>query len=293
MKNIRKLAFQNAAGERWGLNGEKGVYASNLSGFGLTLSPTYADLSRGFFVPVSDESEPQATIPFTLTFTKNPYDTYRNLVNWLAAAGTVTILYNPTGKQEYCRDVSVNFFQKGELTQVGWLEVPASFFCNTPWYLPAPTTLSLETSGADESKRYDYCYTEDLRYGSDSSAALSDTIAGAGHIPGSLELTYYGAITNPKIRLVGNITGKTYGICSVAVTLTPSDTLKLSTRYENAYVKRISAAGVETDLLDLLDLSTVPFFHVPVDEPCTISVEADATFSGSAELLIYYYYRSV
>lgn len=293
MRNIRKLYFQNASGQRWGLNGEKGAYASDLAGFGFTLSPVYADLSRGFFVPVSDEAEPQNSLAFTVTFTRTPYETYDQLVDWLAAAGTLTIVYDPTGRQEYYRDVTVNFLQKGELTATRWLEIPCSFFCNTPWYLPSPTSLNLETGGTDESKRYDYVYSEALCYGNDSSASLSGTIAGAGHTPGALELTYHGAITNPKIRLTGNITGKTYGLCSVTVTLAPSDTLKLSTRHENSYVKRISAGGAETDLLDVLDLSTTPFFHIPVDEPCTISVEADAAFTGVAELLIYYYYRSV
>ena len=73
----------------------------------------------------------------------------------------------------------------------------------------------------------------------------------------------------------------------------PSDTLVLSTRYNNSYVKRISASGEETDLLDALDLSTDPFFRVPITEPCTISVEAGAVITGRADLLIYYYYRSV
>lgn len=293
MRNIRKLYFRNAAGQRWGLNGEYGACASDLSGFGLALSPVFADLNRGFFVPVSDEAEPQNSLAFTVTFTRTPYATYQQLVDWLAAAGTITIVYNPTGRQEYFRNVTVNFLQKSELTQVGWLEIPCSFLCSTPWYLPSPTTLNLEAGGTDESKRYDYVYSEDLRYGNDSSATLSGTIAGAGHTPGSIELTYYGAIVNPRIRLVGNITGRTYGLCSVAVTLLPSDQLRLSTRYEESYVKRISAGGQETDLLDVLDLSTTPFFHIPVDEPCTLSVEADAAFSGSAELTIYYYYRSV
>lgn len=293
MRNIRKLYFKNTAGERWALNGESGAYASDLSGFGLALSPVFADLNRGFFVPVDDAAEPQASLAFTITFTKAPYATYQQMIDWLAAAGTVTVVYNPTGKQEYCRDVTVNFMQKGELTDVGWLEIPCSFLCSTPWYLPAPTTLNLETSGTDESKRYDYVYSETLRYGTDSSAALSGTIAGAGHSPGSIELTYRGSIVNPKIRLVGNISGKTYGLCSVTVTLLPSDQLKLSTRYENSYVKRISANGQETDLLDVLDLSTTPFFHIPVSEPCTLSIEADASFSGVAELTIFYYYRSV
>lgn len=290
---IRKLYFQNTAGQRWGLNGYLGVYAHALAGFGFTLSPSFADLSRGFFVSVSDEAEPQNTLPFTITFTRNPYETYEALVNWLAAAGTITIVYDTTGKQEFWRDVSVNFVQKGEKNEVGWLECPCSFFCKTPWYLPTPTALDLGGAGKDNRKRYNYRYTKSLRYGQNSSASLAGTIAGAGHIPGALEATYRGAITNPKIRLVGNISGKTYGVCSVSVVLSPSDTLKFCSRYEDSYVKRIAADGVETDLLDVLDLSSTPFFHIPVDEPCTVSIEADSAFTGSADLLIFYYYRSV
>lgn len=290
---IRKLYFQNAAGQRWGLNGDRGVYAHTLAGFGFTLSPSFADLSRGFFVSVSDEAEPQSTLPFTITFTRKPYETYEALVNWLAAAGTITIVYDTVGKQEFWRDVSVNFVQKGEKNEVGWLECPCSFFCKTPWYLPTPTVINLGSGNQDTRKRYNYRYTKALRYGQNRLGSAAHLIAGAGHIPGALELTYHGAITNPRIRLVGNVSGKTYGICSVSVVLSATDTLKFSSRYENSYAKRIAAGGKETDLLDVLDLSTTPFFHIPVDEPCTVSVEADSSFSGTADLLIYYYYRSV
>lgn len=290
---IRKLYLQNAAGQRWGLNGDRGGYAHALAGFGFTLSPNFADLGAGFFIAVNDQSDPQNTLSFTITFTRKGYETYENLVNWLASAGTVTIVYDTTGRQEFWRDVTVNFIQKGEKNEVGWLECPCSFFCKTPWYLPTPTTLDLGSAGKDNRKRYNYRYTKQLRYGQNSSASLAGTIAGAGHIPGALELTYRGAITNPKIRLVGNISGKTYGVCSVSVVLSPSDTLIFSSRYENSFVRRVAAGGIETDLLDVLDLSSTPFFHIPVDEPCTVSIEADSAFTGSADLLIFYYYRSV
>ena len=293
MRSIRKIAFQNAAGERFGLNGEKNVYAMSLSGLGFTLAPTFADLTRGFYSPVSDESEPQGATAFTLVFTKKPYEVYKTLVDWLCAAGTVTLVYNPTGKQEYFKDVIINFLQKTELNAMGWLEIPCSFFSRTPWYMPTPAVLDLGTAGEKRSKRYPYRYNAQLRYGVDSSSALSGTIFGAGHVPGALDLIYTGAITNPKIRLVGKISGRTYGVCSVSVMLSASDTLKYSSKYERSFVKRVSAAGEETDLLDVLDLSSNPFFHVPVEEPCTISIEADAPFAGRADLLIYYYYRSV
>lgn len=293
MKKIRRLYLQNAAGQRYGLNGEKGVYVSGLSGLGLMLSPVFADLSRGFFIPVSDESDPQGTIAFSVFFTQNAYATYRAFVDWLFNAGTITLVYIPTGDQEFFRDVTLNFMQKGELDAVGWLEVPGSLFCNTPWYRPVPTSLVLETSDNGDIKRYDYEYSPELRYGSDSTAALSGTIAGAGHIPGALTLRYYGSITTPKIRLVGMVSGKTYGVCSIATVLSSTDTLEFSTKYENSYAKKISASGEETDLLDVLDLSTEPFFHIPVNEPCTISMESSDTFSGRADILVYYYYRSV
>lgn len=293
MRKIRKIAIQNAAGLRWSLDGESGVYATDLSGLGFTLSPTYADLTRGFFLAVGDENEPQGSVPFTVFFTRNPYEVYQRFVDWLAAAGTLTIVYNPTGAQEFLRDVSVNFAQKGELNEVGWLEVPVSFYATTPWYKPIPTSLALDGTGKDESKRYDYRYTEDLRYGSDSSAALSGTVFGSGHIPGALELTYTGGITNPQIRLVGDVSGKTYGICSLTVTLLSTDLLRFSSRYERSFVQRVAADGTVTDLLDALDLSTTPFFHLPVDESCTLSIESDAPFEGTADLTVYYYYRSV
>lgn len=293
MRNIRKLYFQNSKGQRWGLNGDRGVYASNLAGFGLTLSPNFADLGRGFFSPVSDEAEPQNPLAFTLTFTRNPYETYDQLVSWLASAGTITVVYDPSGKKEYWRDVAISFLQKGELTQVGWLETPASFQPCTPWYLPAPTKLVLEGTGTDDSKRYDYVYDEDLRYGEDSAASISATIAGGGHVPGALELSFYGAIVNPRIRLTGNVSGKTFGVCSISAVMAENDRLLYSSRRNDSYVKRVTAAGIEADLLDALDLSANPFFHLPVDEPCTITFEADDSFTGVVDLTIYYYYRSV
>ena len=140
-------------------------------------------------------------------------------------------------------------------------------------------------------KRVPYRYP--YRYGYDSTAALTTSIAGAGHIPGAIRLIYRGVITNPQLRLVGRVTGKTYGVCNLSVILDEGDALEYSSMYRNSYVKRIRADGQETDLLDALDLTLSPFFHVPVSEPCLLSIEADAPFTGRAELWVYYYYRSV
>jgi hypothetical protein len=291
VRSIRKLYLQNAAGQRFGLNGQGGVYASNLSGFGFSLNTGFADLGSGFFRPVSDRQEPQQHLSFTVTFTANAYPAYQRFVDWLAASGGLVLVYQPFNGAEYFRSVSLNSVQKGELSPVGWLECPCTFVSHTPWYRPAPTVLALETGVSGNGKRYPYRYP--YRYGSDSAAALTGVIAPAGHIPGALELSYTGAIVNPKIRLRGNISGKTYGVCAVSTSLAPTDTLRFSSRYERSFVSKITAAGAEADLLDHLDLSTGPFFHLPVDEPCTLTVESDDLITGTATAKVFYYYRSV
>lgn len=293
MRSIRKLYFKNAAGGRFDLNGKNGAYAKALAGFGFSLAPSFANLGSGFYPTVSDVNEPQNSLAFSVVLTIDPYDTHQALMDWLNTAGTLTIVYDPNGKQEYYRDVTVRFVEKGELNQAGWLELLCSFACTTPWYLPIPTIMRISASAQDSGKRYDYTYGEDLRYGPDSVASMSAVIANSGHVPGALRLTFRGAVTNPQLRLVGNVSGRTIGVCDLSVALTDTDTLEFSSQYDNSYVKKISAAGVETDLVDVLDLRLSPFFHIPVDEPCTLSVEADAAFSGYAELTAYYYFRSV
>lgn len=293
MKSIRKLYFQNEDGQRWGLNGDRGLYCTDLAGLGLTLNPTINNIGQGFMSVENLDSGDQKPIPFTLIFTKSPYQYYQMLMDWMAAAKTLTIVYNPTGAQEYFCDVVINYMQKGELNTVGWLEVLCNFYCVTPWYLPTPTLLNIQSSGKDERKRYPYRYTDTLKYGMNYAAALSATVAGAGHISGAINLKYYGAIKNPKIKITGNISRKMLGACYISAIMEDSDVLLFSSKYEDSYIRKISAENIETDLLDDIDLRLTPFFHIPVNEPCTISIESDDLFTGRAELSVYYYYRSV
>ena len=48
--SIRQFALENAAGQRFGLNGERGVWFTAPEGLGYELAPPSGDLGRGFFV---------------------------------------------------------------------------------------------------------------------------------------------------------------------------------------------------------------------------------------------------
>ena len=131
---MRKFYFLNSSGERWPLQGEKGVYLTDPTGLGVTLAQTYADLQNGFFVGVSSANEPQSA---------------------------------------------------------------------------------------------------------------------------------------------------------------PHATLLFSTDYLDSYVRKLSASGVATDLLSKIDLDGEPFFRLPLTEPCTLTIAAQAAISGAADVEVFYYYRSV
>lgn len=262
-------------------------------GLGFSLSPAYADLKNGFFLSISADSEPQGSFAGTLTFYgSDPYGQYQRFVDWCAAGAPLTLIYAPTPAQEFFRQVDISYLTKGEKNQVGALDVPASFLCLTPWYRPQPSQLSLENLQGN-AIRYTYRYIDGLIYGADSTASLSGSIYPGGHIPGGLLLRYTGAILNPRIRLVGSQSGKTFGLAAVTAELGPGDVFELSTAPNDSHVYRIAADGSVVNLEDFLSMASDPYFRIPVDEACILSVEADAVFDGSAELEIYYYYRSV
>lgn len=289
----RAFYLQDAAGERYDLTGKHGVYVRDPAGLGIAASPTFADLRHGFFLPTSSDARPQETFTGTLVFTRNPYQTYRQFTAWLSHAGSLVLVYDPDGSQEYYKGLSINFLQKGELSQVGWLEVPFSFFQTTPWYLPVPTSFDVSASSDRRAKRYSYRYTETLRYGANAAGVLSAVLQGAGDDPGAITVRYLGAATNPALRLVGNVSGKTYGSCAAAVTLLPSDTMEYSSSPIHSHLYRISANGTVTDLLPVIRDLSACWFQLPIDEPCTLSLEADSYITGRATITVFYYYWSV
>lgn len=293
MARVRQFWLQNAAGDRFGLNGESGAWMTLPEGLGFELSPPFGDLGRGFFAPLDEIAEPQGTVAGELVFTPPAYANYRAFVNWIAAAGSLLLIYCPYGDEEYQKRVYVESIGKGELDKTRLLHCPCSFFGLTPWRRPVPTEISMDTQEPGGSRpRYSGRYPG--RYGKDAHGTMSARIAASGHIPGAVLLRIYGGIEDPEIRLTGLDSGTVYGICRLQdVSIASTEVLELSTDWEDSYVRKISATGETEDLLPYLDISQDPYFHQPTDEASVLTVASDSPFSGSAELLGYSYFRTV
>lgn len=291
---MRKFYLQNAAGERFGLNKENGVFFSDPSGLGFEQAVTWGDLGRGFFTALDEPEEradPQTPVTGKLTFLPPAYANYRSFSDWIHAAGNLVLIYQPYGTDEFEKPVEVGYLQKGELNKVRWLQCPVAFEPSSPWRRPTPTEMEMQSSETGTNRRYPYRYP--IRYGTDAAGRMSARIRAAGHLNGAVLLRYTGAIVGPEIRLTGAVTGKVYGICRLSSTLGSSDTLELSTMVEDCHVHRIAPSGTAEDLSPDLDLSQNPYFRVPCDEDSILSIESSQRFTGAAQLTVYHYYRTV
>ena len=148
---MRKFYFLNSSGERWPLQGEKGVYLTDPTGLGVTLAQTYADLQNGFFVGVSSANEPQSAPHATLLFVRPAYAAYRQLINWLAAAATLSLSTAPTARRNSTAAWTCRRSARASWTSTPSLACELSLLARSPWFKAAATRLDLASPEARTS----------------------------------------------------------------------------------------------------------------------------------------------
>lgn len=287
---MRRFFIENEIGERIDLNAKNGIFLSNPTGLGINDSSEYADIGEGFYKRI-EKKQPQGSIPCSLTFMKEAYKKYQEFVNWCEKCTELFLIYRPLEK-DYYRKVDIQNLSKSEITLGTWMEVPSAFRCLTPWYLPAPLNLNF-TSQAKSVMRYPFRYSKSLVYGSSGAGAYAADIEPLGHVPAALKIEYEGETVDPVISLKGKITGKIYGETRITGQFTESEKLIVSTAYLDSYVKKIDVDGFETDLLNDLDITTEPFFRIPLSEPTTLSIKSNGSLKGKMKAQVLYYFRSV
>lgn len=283
---MRKFYIENEKGERYSLNGDSGMFLDNPAGLGQTMSPTSADIHKGFFKDITGDVEPQSAITGDLVFTQNAYELYRTFTMWLNKATELYLVYSPNDKDEYRRRVSLDFLQKTQLESTRWLRCPVSFQCLTPFYKAKATTLSMDEVG--NAMRYTYRYDSELRYAASSLPGMSCEIQGQGHIPSAIRFAVTGYLANPELTLTGQNTGKVYGKMKLNTTTSASQTLTVITRYGET-----SVTINNNDALAYVDLSYDPWLRVPNTEKCDLVLSSDDDMNVSVELLMYDYFRTV
>ena len=284
---MSRFVIRNDAGEEWPLDGERGVWFSNVQGLGIQNSQTMADLGNGFSHFLDTGTYPRVVVPGDLIFMPpNAYQTYRQLINFLMASAEFTLSYTPYGTDEYYRRVKIEYISKGVTDKRGRLDCPLSLIPLTPWY--SPQEISFTMHGSDlNTMKYPFVYADDLVYGSDSDDDFGGTVNPGGHQPAALRLQYSGQLNQPYLTLTGATSGTEYARCAVGATVTGLD---YSSDQRDSYVR--DRAG--NDLLDYVSMAYDPYIRIPlVGEQCILKLHASNTLDGTASVRLYYYFRSV
>lgn len=219
--------------------------------------------------------------------TKDPYNEYRDLLAFITSAKALYLGYSVTeGEWLYLKGVMQNV-AKTELTLNGLLRCSFRFVGVSPWRRENPVEVTISTE--NESLNYDKVY--DYTYG-DESASGAYSYTASGHFPAAIELSVSGAIDSPSITLK-RANGETIGSMNVSATIQSGEKLIVSTVPAEAGVWKESTNGTRISLIASINMNDNNFFEWPTGELCTLTLTANGSFTSSAELKIYEYYRSV
>lgn len=289
--NIRKFYLENEIGERKSLNGD--IFLQNPAGLGVSLDPSFANIGMGFFTNITDEEEPQMPVLGDLVLKKKAYAEYKAFVDWIIAAEKLFLIYNPAGNAEYFRQVDLAYITKTELGVGRWLTAPVAFSPLTPWYLPRPLVLTMETATA--AMRFSFRMDNVLRFPNAGLGNFTVELQNSGHIPAAIRFEFSGSVESPKLDLTDAVSSEVYGSCRIDTSTEAGEVLIISTEYLQPKAEKISLGGSHTDLLDFLDVSNDPFFRVPPGRLCRLrfSSASESPITGAANAKIYEYFRTV
>lgn len=108
---------------------------------------------------------------------------------------------------------------------------------------------------------------------------VQQEITNTGTAPTSTLIRIYGACVNPRVK---NIT--TGEVISVVTTLNAGDYIEINTAYKDKAVTYVTAAGVRSNALALVDLSITTFWQLKTGVNL-IKFEADATTAGQVVVI--------
>lgn len=286
---MRQFYIQNEYGEKIGLQGGS-IFLWKPEGLGFEDDVEYME-ADGFFIETRREpsqTEKTGTLVFQPT---EAYKTYRDFANWIFAAQSLTLAYNPDGEW-YFLDVDINRMEKSELAIGRVLEIPVVFAPLSPWYTQYDLNLTIEGEGADNIKKYAYIYP--YRYSNSARAGILD-FSVSSQIPCDFMVFIPGAIQNPILTATRLDTNTQIGEIDLsAVSAEEGEAILFTNVPKKAGAKLLTEAG-EVDLTTQIGISAgVPtFFRLPPNVPLEFALTATSLVGVQAQIRIYRYLRTM
>ena len=278
----RQFQLKNSIGETLDLNGSKSLFTTP-QGLGYQQTNNMASIGDGFYINVK-KSWPKVSVIGVIAFGgDDPYADYVEFVDFINKGYDMTLAYTPRSVTYYS-EIDIEYINKGELNNIGVLEIPISMARKTPWYKITPQTVNIVPGSGGNVSTFDLVYDYEFI---DENTDGEATVVSLGHIPASLEVIVPGALTNPSITLLDS-NGVTLGKMELTGNVGVGEKLIYSSKY--------LSPGVwidDDEQIDNLNINNENFFRVPMGETCSLVVASEGVVNLTATVNLYNYYRSV
>lgn len=294
---VRKIKLKNAQGQSIDCL-LKSSFLNDLGGLGYDEQVTYISYANGFHHPIKRQTQ-QSAITGRLSFLNRStaYADYRTLMEWVTTAerqnddGSIILVYQPYGTEEFQKDVILTSINKGELDTGGYLSCAVTFQGLTPWY----TVDTLDVDFTQPTGNYTSRYTRTFTYVYlTTGTQLTARINLEGAWEGRFRMEVSGGFNSPIVELF-DAQGEVIGYLEIAGALfSPTDTLIISTMPSGIGAWKETSGGTLTDLTDLIEImdGVDAFFSIPADQTVTLRVRASGATNLNGDLYLYGFYKT-
>lgn len=273
---IRRFTLINEYGQTYSLTDVRKGFLMNPSGLGYELQRNYTQFGTEWIR--SDDRVGQTSITGEIYFGPDePYQKAHEFVEFVMTSQDLTLAYE-TDAGTYYKDVDVNRYNKGEVSETGFLQCEVELVPKTLWYLPNNQVIKLETIEGT-GLRFTFKLPNTFQNYTNGTA----TVTNDGHVPAPFKCSVDGPISNPSIVLLQN--GTELARLDVVADLLSGETLQYSSKDGNIYLYIDDGNGGREDLATALDIENDNIFKIPVGT-YQLKLEADSQIT-SAVFTIY------
>lgn len=293
---VRKVSFENQNGQRINCL-LRSSFLNDLRGLGYSDDVNYISYADGFYKPIKRQNR-QSSITGILSFLDRAtaYSDYRTLTEWITSAergnedGSIKMIYQPYGNDEYQKDVILSSISKGEIDTGGFLSCDVVLEGLTPWYTTDALDIDFSEPTGDYTSRYSRTFSYVYLI---SGTSLTATFTLTGAMEGRYTLEVSGTFSSPIVELFDSH-GELIGYLEAAgATISSGEQLIVSTMPgQIKCVKRTSGGDIDlTDLIAIRDGVDV-YFSIPGDEQVTLRVRASGATNLTGDLDLYSFYKT-
>lgn len=279
---IRQFSLQNEYAQEYPLSLPGNAFLDNPTGLGYSLDVSYRLIGNSWVRNYVRDK--QTAIKGEVVFLPGtPYNTEADFLRFVRASKRLAIVYTTTAGT-WMKDVDLTAYEKGEISEGGVLKCKVTLTPRSLWYSRNRQSYSINVNAPADAMTFDFSWPATFQAIVDGTIELTND----GSVPAPITVTWHGPIVNPVLQLI--VDGEETARCKITGEATSGQTINYSSRDGDLYIYK-DAAGVQTNLINSLDINNNNFFKIPVGNS-ELRFSADAQITEPIAISVYKLYRA-